>query len=153
MKHSGGNVISWWFYPFSHLLVVTTRLFWFLVHYHLQVCVIKFNIKTVLHFSTSYHLISFTHSLLWEGRLLGDIPVDVWECSFKCQCISHVHTCTCTHTQIHTSKKIRAWICCMYTEVSRLVVHNSFTLIYNFILPRTLKRLYCMYMCTYTLRI
>lgn len=63
----------------------------------------------------------------------------------NCQCTSHIHTCICTHTQINTSKKIRTRICCMYTEVSRLVVHNSFTLIQLHTLKNTQRKLYILY--------
>ena len=40
-----------------------------------------------------------THSLLWEGRLLGNIPVDVWECNLTLSAIAIY-----THVHIHMHK-------------------------------------------------
>ena len=97
LKHPGGSVISWWFNPSSHLLVITTHLFFFLFIYFflcLQ-CVIKLNISTVVCFCTS----TVSQSLLWEGNLLGNIPVDVWECSLTLSALAMY-----THVHIHTHK-------------------------------------------------
>ena len=39
------------------------------------------------------------HSLLWEGKLLGNIPVDVWECNLTLSALAIY-----THVHIHIHK-------------------------------------------------